>query len=151
MGLDYQLVLWNKYKKTYDKIIGISMLLYVILFAAVTLIFNSETSIETLVIRAFGSLAIVMLHIILVIGPLARLNSNFLPILYNRRHLGVSMFLAALIHGGFSMFQFHALGDVNPVYSVFTSNMDYGSLVNFPFQVLGFLALLILFNGLYKS
>ena len=53
MGLDYQLVLWNKHKKTYDKIIAFSMLLYVILFAVVTLIFNSETSIETLVIRAF--------------------------------------------------------------------------------------------------
>ncbi len=145
MGLDYQLVLWNKHKKTYDKIIVISMLLYIILFAVTTFIFNSETSIETLIIRAFGSLAIIMLHIILVIGPLARLNTSFLPILYNRRHLGVSMFIAAFIHGGFSMFQFHALGDVNPIYSVFTSNMDYGSLTNFPFQVLGFLALLILF------
>ncbi len=145
MGLDYQLVLWNKHKKTYDKIIVASMLLYIILFASVTLIFNSETSIETLVIRAFGSLAIIMLHIILVIGPLARLNTSFLPILYNRRHLGVSMFIAAFIHGGFSMFQFHALGNVNPIYSIFTSNMDYGSLTNFPFQVLGFLALLILF------
>ena len=145
MGLDYQTVLWNKHKKTYDKIIAVSMLLYIILFAVITLIFNSETSIETLVIRAFGSLAIVMLHIIFVIGPLARLNNAFLPILYNRRHLGVSMFIAALIHGGFSIFQFHALGDVNPIYSLFTSNMDYGSLTNFPFQVLGFLALLILF------
>ena len=145
MGLDYQLVLWNKDKKIYDKIIAGSMLLYIIIFAAITLVFNSQTSIETLVIRAFGSLAIVMLHIILVIGPLARLNSSFLPILYNRRHLGVSMFIAALIHGGFSIFQFHALGDVNPIYSIFTSNMDYGSLTNFPFQVLGFLALIILF------
>ena len=145
MGLDYQLVLWNKHKKTYDKIIVFSMLLYVILFAVITLIFNSETSIETLVIRAFGSLAIIMLHIILAIGPLSRLNTRFLPILFNRRHLGVSMFIAALIHGGFSIFQFHALGNVNPVYSIFTSNMDYGSLTNFPFQVLGFLALLILF------
>lgn len=145
MGLDYKLVLWNSHKKTYDKIIVFSMLLYIILFAAVTLIFNSETSIETLIIRAFGSLAIIMLHIILIIGPLSRLNSNILPILYNRRHLGVSMFIAALIHGGFSIFQFHALGDTNPIYSLFTSNMDYGSLTNFPFQVLGFLALLILF------
>ena len=145
MGLDYQLVLWNKDKKTYDKIIVVSMLLFIILFAAITLIFNSETSIETLVIRAFGSLAVIMLHIILVIGPLARLNTRFLPILYNRRHLGVCMFIAAFIHGGFSLFQFHFLGNVNPIYSVFTSNMDYGSLTNFPFQVLGFIALLILF------
>ena len=145
MGLDYQLVLWNKHKKTYDRIIVASMLLYILLFAGITFAFNSETSIETLVIRAFGSLAVIMLHIILVIGPLARLNTKFLPVLYNRRHLGVSMFLAALIHGGFSTFQFHALGNVNPIYSIFISNMDYGSLTNFPFQVLGFLALLILF------
>ena len=145
MGLDYQLILWNKNKKAYDKIIALVALMYLILFAAITLIFNSETSIETLIIRAFGSLAIVMLHVILIIGPLSRLNTRFLPILYNRRHLGVSMFLAALIHGGFSLFQFHFLGNTNPIYSLFTSNMDYGSLTNFPFQVLGFLALLILF------
>jgi sulfoxide reductase heme-binding subunit YedZ len=145
MGLNYQLVLWNKYKKTYDKIIAGGMLLYLILFAVITLIFNSETSPETLVIRAFGSLAILMLHIILIIGPLSRLNNKFLPILFNRRHLGVSMFIAAFIHGGFSIIQFHALGNENPFYSLFTSNMEYDSLTNFPFQVLGFLALLILF------
>jgi sulfoxide reductase heme-binding subunit YedZ len=145
MGLDYKYVIWNKYKKSYDKIIALGMVLYIVLFAAITLIFNSKTTPETLVIRSFGSLAIVMLHIILIIGPLSRLNNRFLPILYNRRHLGVSMFIAALVHGGFSIFQFHALGNVNPFYSIFTSNMDYNSLVNFPFQVLGFLALLILF------
>lgn len=145
MGLNYQMVLWNKYKKSYDKTIALGMVIYLLLFAGITLAFNSETSPETLIIRGFGSLAIVMLHIILVIGPLSRINPNFLPILFNRRHLGVSMFLAALIHGGFSIIQFHALGNVNPIYSVFTSNMDYDSLINFPFQVLGFLALLILF------
>ncbi|RNC84227.1 MAG: (2Fe-2S)-binding protein [Winogradskyella sp.] len=145
MALDYKLVIWNSFKKQYDKLIVAGMLLYIIVFAVLTFVFNSETSVETLIIRAFGSLAIIMLHIVLVIGPLSRLNEKFLPILYNRRHLGVSMFLAAFIHGGFSMFQFHALGDVNPIYSVFTSNMDYNSLSNFPFQVLGFLALLILF------
>ena len=130
MGLDYKLVLWNKDKKTYDKLIALIMLLYITLFAVITSVFNSETSIETLVIRAFGSLAIVMLHIILIIGPLARINTKF---------------LAALIHSGFSLFQFHALGDENPFYSLFTFNMDYYSLTNFPFQVLGFLAMLILF------
>nr|WP_298791280.1 Rieske 2Fe-2S domain-containing protein [uncultured Allomuricauda sp.] len=145
MGLDYKLVLWNKHKKTYDKIIALCMLIYLVVFVALTLALNPETTAETMIIRAFGSLAILMLHIILVIGPLSRLNPQFLPILYNRRHLGVSMFLAALVHGAFSIIQFHTLGDVNPIYAIFTSNMDYGSLTNFPFQVLGFLALLILF------
>jgi len=145
MGHAYELILWNKYKKGYDKIIVLGMVLYLVLFATVTLTTNSETTIETLVLRAFGSLAFVMLHIILIIGPLCRLDSRFLPILYNRRHLGVSMFIAALIHGVFAIVQFHSLGNVNPIYSIFTSNIDYGSLTNFPFQVLGFFALMILF------
>lgn len=145
MGVNYQTVLWNRNKKIYDKWIAIGMLTYLICFIGLTLVTNAETSPETLIIRAFGTLAIALLHIILVIGPLARLNTRFLPLLYNRRHLGVSMFLAALVHGGFSLFQFHALGNVNPIYALFTSNMDYGSLTNFPFQVLGFFALIILF------
>ncbi|WP_299247068.1 Rieske 2Fe-2S domain-containing protein [uncultured Aquimarina sp.] len=145
MGVNYQTVLWNKNKKIYDKWIGLSMLIYLLCFIGITIITNSGTSPETLIIRAFGTLAIALLHIILAIGPLARLNTRFLPLLYNRRHLGVSMFLAALVHGGFSMFQFHALGNTNPIYAIFTSNMDYGSLTNFPFQVLGFFALIILF------
>ena len=33
---------------------------------------------------------------ILSIGPLARLDRRFLPLLYNRRHLGVTMFVLAL-------------------------------------------------------
>ena len=145
MGLDYKYVIWNKFKKGYDKAIVLGMLLYLILFVIITMLFNPESSAETLIIRSFGTLAIFMLHIILIIGPLARLNNRFLPLLYNRRHLGVSMFIVALIHGGFSLFQFHALGDKNPIIALFTSNMEYDSLSNFPFQVLGFFALLILF------
>lgn len=145
MGLNYQTVLWNKQKKGYDKLLVLVLLVYLLLFAVVTLLTHTDTSLETLIIRAFGSLAIVMLHIILSIGPLARLNPTFLPLLYNRRHLGVSMFLVAAVHGIFSIIQFHTLGNVNPLVSLFTSNMDYSSLVNFPFQVLGFLSLLILF------
>lgn len=145
MGLNYQLVLWNKQKKRYDLLIVIGILLSLVTFAGLTLAFNPNSSLETLIIRSTGSLAILMLHLILMIGPLARLDQRFLPILYNRRHLGVSMFLIAAIHGAFSIIQFHTLGDVNPIVSLFTSNMEYGSLVNFPFQVLGFAGLLVLF------
>ncbi|NAS31315.1 Rieske 2Fe-2S domain-containing protein [Flavobacteriaceae bacterium R38] len=145
MGLDYQTILWNKHKKVYDKLILAFMLMYLLVFAGLTFTFNAQTTIETLIIRAFGTLAVIMLHIILAIGPISRLNTSFLPLLYNRRHLGVSMFLAAAVHGVFSMIQFHTLGNVNPVYSIFTSNLDYTSLTNFPFQVLGFVALIILF------
>ncbi|MEL6356348.1 MAG: Rieske 2Fe-2S domain-containing protein [Bacteroidota bacterium] len=86
-----------------------------------------------------------LLHVILIIGPLCRLNARFLPLLYNRRHLGVTTFLIGLIHGIFNLIQFHALGNTDPITSLFTANLQYDSLVNFPFQVLGFFALLILF------
>ena len=49
-------------------------------------------------IRAFGTCAFVMLTAILWIGPLARLDRRFLPLLYNRRHFGVLTFLVALVH-----------------------------------------------------
>jgi nitrite reductase/ring-hydroxylating ferredoxin subunit len=53
------------------------------------------------------------------------------------------MFCIAAVHGGFSIVQFHALGNVNPFVSLFTSNTHYGSIADFPFQALGFFALLI--------
>lgn len=144
MGLNYQMVQWNRQKKKYDLVVISLAIAYLVLYAGLTLAINGNTSLETLIIRSFGTLAILMLHVILSIGPLSRFDKRFLPLLYNRRHLGVIMFVVALIHGGFSIIQFHTLGDTNPIVSVFTSNMDYASLVNFPFQVLGFFGLLIL-------
>ena len=49
------------------------------------------------------------------------------------------------MHGGSALFQFHALGNVNPLVSSFISNPRYGSIADFPFQALGFFALIILF------
>jgi nitrite reductase/ring-hydroxylating ferredoxin subunit len=39
--------------------------------------------------------------------------------------------------------QFHSQGNVNPFVSLFTSNTHFGSIADFPFQALGFLALII--------
>jgi DMSO/TMAO reductase YedYZ heme-binding membrane subunit len=81
----------------------------------------------------------------MIIGPLCRLAPGLLPLLYNRRHLGVTTFLVASVHGGLSFFQFHALGDVNPFVSLLAGNTNYRSISGFPFQVLGVVALVILF------
>ena len=145
MSTHYAPVLWNRQKRRYDRIMLGLMGLYLLVFAVLNLLIHSDISPETLIIRATGTLAFLMLHIILSIGPLCRINGRFLPLLYNRRHLGVTMFLIALIHGIFNIIQFHALGNVDPLLSLFISNIHYGSLADFPFQVLGFLALLILF------
>ncbi len=144
MSVSYTSILWNRQKKTYDLGILIFVLAFSILFFAGHALLHPNATFETIFIRNFGLLAFVLLHIILIIGPLARLNTRFLIILYNRRHLGVTMFLMAAIHGIFSIMNFHSLGDMNPVKSIFLSNLHYDSLIHFPFQALGFFALIIL-------
>lgn len=145
MSASYSAVGWNRQKKIYDWLIVGFCTCYLLLFISLTSIFNDQVTFETLMIRSTSTLAVLLLHVILAIGPLCRLNKKFLPLLYNRRHLGVTMFSLSLIHGAFSIFQFHALGNVNPLVSLFTSNTNFGSLPAFPFQALGFFALIIFF------
>lgn len=145
MGVSYKTIGWNPHKKIYDQLMLAIMVLYLLVFAISNILLHPTITPETLIIRASGSLALIMLHVILVIGPLCRLNDRFLPLLYNRRHLGVSMFLIAAIHGIFSIIQFHTLGNINAFSSIFLSNLHYGSAIRFPFQTLGFFALIILF------
>lgn len=145
MANSYRPVQWNRQKKTYDKLLWAGILLSLTSFAVFELIFAPGVTIETLLIRATAFTAIILLHIILLIGPLSRLDKRFLPLLYNRRHMGVSMFILAAVHGIVSMVQFHALGDTNPLVSVFTANQNYREISEFPFQILGFGALSILF------
>jgi sulfoxide reductase heme-binding subunit YedZ len=145
MSVGYAAVGWNRQKKIYDWLIVGFCVLYLLTFVALTAIFNPDYTFETVLIRSTSTLAVFLLHIILSIGPLARLNKKFSPLLYNRRHLGVTMFCIAAIHGVFSILQFHTLGNVNPFVSLFTSNTTFNSVASFPFQSLGFFALIILF------
>ncbi|MBS1791982.1 MAG: ferric reductase-like transmembrane domain-containing protein [Acidobacteria bacterium] len=145
MSHAYTSVGWNRQKKIYDGVIVASIAVYLSVFVGLGAFARPNATIETLFIRGLGTCALLMLHVILCIGPLCRLFPRLLPLLYNRRHLGVTMFLVALAHGSFSIFQFHTLGELNPLVSVLVSNTRYNSLSNFPFQPLGLLALLILF------
>jgi sulfoxide reductase heme-binding subunit YedZ len=145
MSAGYMAVGWNRQKKIYDWIIFSFCFLYLSTFVVITAIINPDYTFETVLIRSTSTLAILLLHIILSIGPLARINTKMLPLLYNRRHLGVTMFCIAAVHGVFSIIQFHALSNVNPFVSLFTSNTNFFSLSGFPFQALGFFALIIFF------
>jgi methionine sulfoxide reductase heme-binding subunit len=145
MSVHYQAVGWNRQKRIYDSVVGAGVLAYVVIFTGAGAMLHPNATIETLLIRAFGTCALLLLHVILSIGPLCRLDPRFLPLLYNRRHLGVTMFVLALAHGVFALIQFHALGDVNPLASLLASNHRFNSLAQFPFQQLGFAALVILF------
>lgn len=141
----YTAIGWNRQKKIYDGVMLAGVVVYLLLFVGLGALIHPNATVETLLIRGLATCALLLLHVILSIGPLCRLFPGLLPLLYNRRHLGVTMFLIALAHGVFSIFQFHALGDLNPLVSVLVSNNQYASLINFPFQPLGLAALLILF------
>jgi sulfoxide reductase heme-binding subunit YedZ len=145
VSVQYQAIGWNRQKRVYDATLAALVLIYLALFIGIGSWAHPDATAETLLIRGFGTAAILLLHVILSIGPLCRLNRRFLPLLYNRRHLGVATFLLALVHGVFSIVQFHSLGNLNPLVSLFVSNPRYGSFVQFPFQSLGYLALVILF------
>ena len=145
MSVQYGAIGWNRQKKIYDGVLVSLLLIYLGTFVGVGAWRNPTATAETLLIRGLGTAAFLLLNIVLCIGPLSRLDRRFLPLLYNRRHLGVTTFVLGLAHGTFALIQFHALGNVNPLVSLFISNPRYGSVADFPFQALGFFALVILF------
>lgn len=145
MSVAYRAVGWNPQKKRYDATVAAGVVAMLAVLAGGGALVNPNATIETLLIRALAVTAFVLLHVVLSIGPLCRLDRRFLPLLYNRRHLGVTMFCLALAHGVFALVQFHALGDVHPLVSVLTAGSLEGGAAAFPFQQLGLAALVILF------
>ena len=145
MGIEYRAVQWNRQKKIYDTVLIGAVAAYLVLFALVTKSLFPLVTDEIMLMRAFGSASFLLLHIILCIGPLCRLNPVFLPLLYNRRHAGVTMFTLALIHAILVVTTYHAGSDTNPILSIFVSSPINSSASSVPFQPFGFFALIILF------
>lgn len=145
MGVEYVSVQWNRQKKLYDGVLVSGVAVYLAVFAVLTKLLFPRVTDEIMLIRAFGTGAFLLLHIILCIGPLCRLNPKFLPLLYNRRHAGVTCFLLGLIHALLVVLTYHAGSDTNPILSIFVSSPVTNSVAGVPFQPFGFVALVILF------
>jgi nitrite reductase/ring-hydroxylating ferredoxin subunit len=149
MSVRYTWVQWNKHKRVYDVVVLLLVVVFIAAYLAVSAATTPDgqsTSPLILLIRATGSCAIVMLHLILAIGPLARLFPNkFAPLLYNRRHFGVMMFFVALIHAALQTLWYGAFGNVDPLTAMLTMNTRVDSWVGFPFEWFGMAALTILF------
>lgn len=145
MSVEYVAVQWNRQKRFYDAVLIGSVAIYLVIFAALTELLFPFVTEEIMLMRAFGTAAFLLLHVILCIGPLCRLNPKFLPLLYNRRHAGVTMFLLALIHAVLVVLTYQAGGDTNPILGIFKGSPLTGSVNGVPFQPFGFFALLILF------
>jgi sulfoxide reductase heme-binding subunit YedZ len=145
MSHTYRAVGWNRHKRVYDLIAAVTAAVTVALVSLGTWWRMPQVTIETAIIRGFGVTAIILLHVVLSIGPLCRIDRRLLPLLYNRRHLGVITFLCAATHGVFALVQFHGGGNVNPLVSVLTTSTGWLTVDRFPFQIAELVALLILF------
>ena len=148
MAHDYRLVQWTPFKKRYDLalLLGVVAFLGAYLVAGLAFAPPGDSALPIqLALRAFGAAAFALLTLILLIGPLARLSPRFTPLLYNRRHLGVTCFGLALAHAALVLLWYHGFSDLNPLVSLLASNPRYGSIQGFPFESLGLVALLILF------
>lgn len=148
MSNTYRVVNWSPSKRVYDLALTAGIVFYLAIFVVVAkLIWRGDRAMSDpiLILRALGTCSYLMLHLVLCIGPLARLDRRFLPLLYNRRHLGVATFLIAMLHGLLVLGWYHGFGVVTPFESLLASNTNYTSITSFPFEMLGIIALAILF------
>jgi len=90
MSAGYTGVQWNRQKRVYDAVLLALIVLVLGTYVGVSLATQPSITVETLLIRGMALTAFLLLHVILCIGPLARLDTRFLPLLFNRRHLGVT-------------------------------------------------------------
>ncbi len=141
----YRAVQWNHQKRVYDLTITALVLLFVVSFVVLGRVFfppPEDIAIPILLLRSLGVCAIILLHLILMIGPLARLTPFANPLLYNRRHLGVSFFLVASMHALLVFGYYGGFGNQNPISAVL---LGIDATVAVPFELFGFLGLMIFF------
>jgi nitrite reductase/ring-hydroxylating ferredoxin subunit/DMSO/TMAO reductase YedYZ heme-binding membrane subunit len=145
MSAGFVAVQWSRHKLVYDAVVIGAVGLYLGSYMVLAPGAVPGVTWEIQRLRAFGSCAFLMLTMILSIGPLARLDRRFLPLLYNRRHFGVLTFLVALAHAVLVLGWYHQGGRIAPLLSLLVSSAQYFRFIGFPFELLGLAALAILF------
>jgi len=147
MSVKYIPVTWNRNKVLYDLVAIAAIALYIWVYLSLAPGFQSVTRpIDGAVLRAqaFGSCAFMLLTFILCIGPLARLDRRFLPLLYNRRHLGVMACAVAAVHLSYVLGWYYAFSPTERWAALLSANTSFGQLLGFPFEIFGGLAFIIL-------
>ena len=147
MSVGYRAVQWNRRKVIYDLVLLAGVALYIAGFMGISAWRKPPAGWPdwiNLRIDAFGSCAFIMLTVILSIGPLARLDPRFLPLLYNRRHFGVLTFFVAAVHGWSVVEWFLALDALPNLGKELTNTAAYGKFIGFPYKALGIAALTVL-------
>jgi nitrite reductase/ring-hydroxylating ferredoxin subunit/DMSO/TMAO reductase YedYZ heme-binding membrane subunit len=147
MSVGFRAVQWNRDKLVYDGILLAAVALFIAGFAGIYWQWHPPKTLPDAIdiwIRAFGTCAFLMLTVILSIGPLARLDRRFLPLLYNRRHFGVLTFIVVVIHFCFLLSWYLVLHALPNLLAELTNWKDYAKFIDFPFKALGLAALLVL-------
>ncbi len=148
MSIGFRAVQWNRDKLIYDAVVIAGIAIYMAAFVLIARHLHPPKDRPADIdiwIRAYGSCAFLMLTVILSIGPLARLDRRFLPLLYNRRHFGVMTFLMALMHAWLMVLWFTVQNALPDLITEMTSWANYGKFIGFPFKALGLGAVLVLF------
>lgn len=112
MSISYRPVIWNRTKMIYDAVLLAGIMTYILVFLKVGPVLSPAlraVDLPTQRMRAFGSLALLMITLVLAIGPLARIDTRFMPLLYNRRHFGVLTAIIAATHASYVLGWYFAL------------------------------------------
>ncbi len=144
MSAGYVPVGWNRSKYVYDGALLAGVAAYLTLYFQLgPLIARTALPIDpkSLSIKAFGSCAFVMLSLILMIGPLSRLDRRFLPLLYNRRHFGVMTCAIAACHAYAVLGWYFGYSETPPLVGLLGADVGYPFI---PFGIGAFLILLLL-------
>jgi len=147
MSHAYKPVQWNRTKLIYDAFLVVGIGAYLLIFLTLAPRLSAAAALVEGPIwkmRAYGSCAFICLSLILAIGPLARLDTRFLPLLYNRRHFGVITACVATLHAKAVLDWYFAFAPISKLEALFTSNTSFGQVIGFPFEIFGILALTIL-------
>ncbi len=138
---------WNASKLIYDVIVLALIGGYVGIFLWVAPSFQHLTlplDDYTMRMDAFGTCAFLLLSLILSIGPAARLDARFLPLLYNRRHLGVLTAAVAVTHAYAALDWYFSYGPNDRFEMLLRGNTSFYQGHGFPFELFGIFSLLVL-------
>ena len=147
MSVLYRPVGWTPVKIAYDAVLLCGIAIYLLAYfrlgptlAPVTLPLDGPT----LAMQAYGTCAFLLLTVALSIGPLARLDRRFLPLLYNRRHLGVMTAVVATAHAQAVLGWYFAYSPTDPYVALLGADTGSGHLPGVPFIPFGIFSLLVL-------
>jgi nitrite reductase/ring-hydroxylating ferredoxin subunit/DMSO/TMAO reductase YedYZ heme-binding membrane subunit len=147
MSHAYKPVQWNRTKLIYNAFVLAGVAAYLLIFMKIAPTLSPSVRLVDATIykmRAYGSCAFLLLSIVLAIGPLARIDGRFLPLLYNRRHFGVITACIAVIHAMAVLDWYFAFAPASKIEALFTSNTSFGQIIGFPFELFGVFSLLVL-------